>query len=414
MKKMKQKFYTLAIALFLTGYSFGQTIDQKRMDRDLKIAENILQTLSNHEGYRLYSSNNRESSYIPDYGVIFSLPGNRFNVRNYKGNNRGYIMSGATSGNVVVAPSSDGGTYSYSYSTIRDHDDDCEDCPDKKETKETKDKIKEKVIKEHEDWVKKSEETFKEQSTAFLVDYADLIGQLKPTDKIMISSKSKSNDVRWVGEGVDVWVGGDNSRNNQSTGRTAEIAKSDLIAYKKGNISREATIKKIKFSTSVKDEKVERDLELFGSIFAKLFDSDLSSTYYTSSSRINYERMDNFGAIYNMRVYSSSSDNGRHTIRTTRESGLTQEERDSKVNAMYPEFERSVKENLLDYGRTIKSLKPTEMLMFKIRLTTCEDCEMPRSIEVSVRANILTDYGLGKTSKENAMKAITVKKTPNN
>jgi len=384
--------------MVITGSTFGQAIDQKRMDRDLEIAENILQTLSNSGENRFYSSHNTESSYIPDFGVIFSSPSNNFSIRtlDIKGEkNREYIISGnATGRNVIVAPSSEGDTYSYSYTTS---DDDCDDCPDKKD-------LKEKLKKGQEEWAKKSEDMFKEQTTAFLVDYADLIGQLKPSDKIMITSKSKNSHVLWMD---------DSDKKRQSTGRTAEILKSDLIAYKQGKSSREATIGKIKFASTVKDEKVERDLELFGSIFAKLYDSDMSPTYYSSSHRINYERLDNFGAIYNMRVYSSSQDNGIHTIRTTRESGLTQEERNQKVNAMYPAFERSIKENILDYGRTIKSLKPNEMLMFKIRLTECKGCEMPRSIEVSVKANILSEYGFGKITKDKAMQSITIKKSGN-
>jgi len=391
---MKRTIYGIVLTVLIAGSAFGQAIDQKRMDRDLEIAENILQTLSNSEGNRFYSSNNTESSYIPDYGVIFSYPNYSFHVlRTLKESKGEYIIAGQASGNVVIAPPPpDVNTSSYSYSA---ENDDCDGCKE-----ELKEKLKEKLEKGQQ----KLEEIFKEQATIFLVDYADLISQLKPSDRIMITSKSKNSPVVWMD---------DFDKNRQSTGRTAEILKSDLIAYKQGKSSREATIGKIKFASTVKDEKVERDLELFGSIFAKLYDSDMSSTYYSSSHRINYERLDNFGAIYNMRVYSSSQDNGRHTIRTTRESGLTQEERNQKVNAMYPEFERSIKENILDYGRTIKSLKPTEMLMFKIRLTECKGCEMPRSIEVSVKANILSEYGFGKITKDKAMEFITIKKSGN-
>lgn len=410
---MKRTIYVLVMALLISGNSFGQAIDQKRMDRDLEIAENILQTLSNSGGNRYFYSNSSESSYIPDFGVIFSLPNNSFVVRTSTGSNGNIVVYPSGSG-AVIAPRAVGRT-SYSYSYSSDDEDDCDDCPDKdkdKDKEKEKSKLKEKLVKSQEEWAKKSEEMFKEQTTAFLVDYADLIGQLKPSDKIMITAKSSSNNSLYSSDNTVLWMD-DSDQKRQSTGRTAEILKSDLIAYKQGKSTREATIKKIKFATTTKDEKVERDLELFGSIFAKLYDADLSTTYYTSSHRVNYERLDNFGAIYNMRVYSSTSDNGLHTIRTTRERGLTREERDKTVNAMYPEFERSVKENILDYGRTIKSLSPNEMLMFKIRLTECKECEMPRSIELSVKASVLSDYGSGKTTRDKAMSAITIKKTSN-
>lgn len=402
MKKMKQTIYGIVLMMVMSGSAFGQTIDQKRMDRDLEIAENILQTLSNMNGKNIfYSHNDTESSYIPDYGVIFSLPSNSFKIRT-KSNLTEYVISG-TSGNnntVVVAPqATEGSSYSYSYSSSD------EDSSDKGKMKsEEKAKIKEKLKVESENFEKENEEMFKEQATAFLVDYADLIGQLKTTDKIMVNSKSKNNHILWIG---------DNHNNRQSTSRSAEITKSDLIAYKQGKASREATIKKVKFSSSVKDEKVERDLEMFGSIFAKLYDSQLSNTYYTSNSRVNYDKLENFGAIYNMRVYSSSENNGLHTIRTTGENSLTREQRNNKVNAMYPEFEKSVKENLVDYGRTIRSLGANEMLMMKIRLTECKGCEMPKSIEVSVKASVLNDFNSGKMNRDAAIKAVTLKKINN-
>ncbi len=407
MKKMKQTIYGLVLVLLIAGSSYGQAIDQKRMERDLKIAKNILETLSNNDENRLgFFGHQTEGSYIPNFGVILSFPSNTsFNIHKSKIN---LIAYPSLEGNTVAPPAPPGGktkshTYSYVYST--DSDDDCDNCPDKEEIKE---EIKEKIKQGQEEWAVESEETFKEQATAFLVDYANLIGQLKPTDKIMITTKSKNSHVFFLESNMV-----NRLKNKQSTARSAEILKSDLIAYKQGKASREATIKKIKFSTSTKDVKLERDLELFGSIFAKLYDSDLSTTYYTSSHRVSYERLENFGAIYNMRVYSSSQDNGFHTIRTTRERGLTQEERNKKVNAMYPEFEQSVKENILDYGRTIKSLKSNEILMFKIRLTECNGCEMPRSIEVSIKASVLSDYGSGKLSRDKAIGAITVKKTSN-
>lgn len=359
--------------MIIAGSAFGQ-IDQERMERDLKIAENILGTLSKNDNDRsFFSSRNVESNYVPDYGVIFSLPQTSIvHFSGSKGNRRTVISSGGNDG------------YSYAISSSSNDDED---------------EIKE-VSKE--EFSEEVDRLLKERMTLFLVDYADLIGQLKPSDRIMINVKSNRNHV---------WLSNDRV-SDKNMGQTAEIAKSDLIAFKSGKASRDATIGKIKF-TKV-DDKMEKDLELFSSIFSRLYEPDMSSTYYASSRNINYERLENLGAIFSMRVYSSSSDDsGRHTIRTTGERGLTQSERDDKVNAMYPEFERTMKQNMIDYGRTIKSLKPSEMLILKVRLTECDDCEMPRSIELSVKGSVLTDFDSGKMSREKAIDAISIKKTSN-
>ncbi len=373
MKKVNKTIYMLAFAMTVGLTALGQGIDQARMDRDLKIAENILSTLSSNERNIFSLSRSIESNYIPDYGVIFSLPQNTLI---YTKRSKGGIS--------VIAPSTGSGS-SYSY-VISDDDDESDE-----------------EIEKNEEFRKRMDELVTEQMTTFLVDYADLIGQLKPSDRIMLNVKSLKSEV---------WVSSNRLRTNKNKGKTAEILKSDLIAYKQGKATRDETIKKIKFVDKGGDT-MERDLELFSSIFSRLYEPDLSTTYYASSRNINYERIENLGAIFSMRVYSSSENNGLHSIRTTGESGLTREERDTKVNAMYPEFEQTFRENIIDYGRTIRSLKPSEMLVFKVRLTECRTCEMPKSIELSVKASTLNDFDSGKTSRENAVKAISIKKTSN-
>lgn len=368
MKTLRRTIYSLGLAMIIAGSTFGQTIDQERMDRDLKIAENILGTLSNSErGF--FSSRSVESNYVPDYGVIFSLPQSSL------------VYTSTSKKGVVVSENNSSSGYTY---VISDSDSGNNKGVNAEELKEEIDT------------------QLKEQMTLFLVDYADLIGQLKSADRIMINVKNNRNHV---------WLSNDNVT-EKNMGKTAEIAKSDLIAYKSGKATRDATIGKIKF-TEVND-KMEKDLELFSSIFSRLYEPDMSSTYYASSRNINYERLDNLGAIFSMRVYSSSSDNnGKHTIRTTGERGLTQDERDAKVNEMYPEFEKNMRQNIIDYGRTIKSLKPSEMLIIKVRLTECDDCSMPKSIELSVKGSVLSDFDSGKLSRDKAMAAISIKKTKN-
>ncbi|HWA34582.1 MAG TPA: hypothetical protein VG737_10655, partial [Cyclobacteriaceae bacterium] len=89
---------------------------------------------------------------------------------------------------------------------------------------------------------------------------------------------------------------------------------------------------------------------------------------------------------------------------------LNQAERDKKVKELYPAFEASIKDNLVEYGRTLRSLKDDEQLVFNIRLTKCVECGIPASIEVSVKESVLKEYAAGKINKLEAVGKVSVKK----
>lgn len=369
--KLKTIIGIIILAMSVHG-SYAQSFDQERMDRDLKIAENILSTLTTGDS-RLRFHNSIESNYMKDYGVIFSIPKISY-IYTAKGTN-------------VVYGSAD----SYVVATVDSQDDSDE---------EVALNAARKTEKNREERAKEAAEQLKEQMTMFLVDYADLIGQLKASDRIVVQSRGGDNRLFYSGQ---------NRSSKQST-FSAQVLKGDLMAYKQGKMDRDDIIGKITFKTPEEDAEVAKDLELFATIFARLYEPDLSSTYYISSRSLGYTNLEGFGVTFNMKVYSSSSDNGLHTIRTTGESGLSQEQRDEKVNAMYPEFEKTLKENLMDYGRTIKSLKSDETLVLKVALTECRGCEMPKEIEASVKGKTLQSYDKGSLSRADAVKQVTIKR----
>lgn len=365
MKINRTIWITACLLAIVVVPTLGQSFDEDRMERDLKIGENVLGTLTTGNTNRgVYFSRKVESNYLPDYGVIFSIPSST-------------IVLSASSGDVYI---STGGESAYVVSGTAE-------APEV-EKKEQNEKRREEAL-----------EAAREQISTFLVDYADLIGQLKPTDRIVVQMRGRNDRIFFY----------NNQSASKNKGMSAQILKKDITSYKQGKISREEAMGKIEW-TNEEDEEVAKDIELFATIFARLYEPDLSSTYYASSRSIGYTSLENFGITFSMKVYSSSSDNGLHTIRTTGESGLSQEERNNKVEAMYPEFEESFKQNLLDYGRTIKSLKPDEMVIFKVELTECKGCNMPEEIEVSVKGKTLKDYDSGSLSRDKALALVTVKK----
>ncbi len=385
MKNKMNKTIKMVAVIVLTMIgntdAFSQSFDQERMDRDLKVAENILATLADDDNNR-WSRNKVESSYIPDYGVILTMPTS--SILWVDGKTRTIASTSSGFNSVVV---------------IEDTDEmDADQEIEVKVRDERGRKIKAENLKT-EELQEKLMKNSKDQIETFLVDYADLIGQLKPSDRIMVQVKDRRNFEFYFG-----W-----NSTKTSGNFSGQLLKSDLNSYKQGKISRDQLIERIKY-TSGESAEVAKDIELFATIFARLHEPDLSSTYYLASRKIGYNRLEDLGVTFNMKFYSSSSDNGLHTIRTTGETGLTREERDEKVNAMYPEFERSFKENLLDYGRTVKSLQPNEMMILKAKMTECKGCEMPEEIEVTVKAKTLMDYDKGSLSRNKALEMIDVKR----
>ena len=97
------------------------------------------------------------------------------------------------------------------------------------------------------------------------------------------------------------------------------------------------------------DVKLEEDIRLFGNIIQTVYESNVSTNYFMSE-RPRIERMKDFGAIYNMKFYSSNpmgfGETRVHTMPTLNLRDVPQAERDDKVTEMYPEFLNSLKENI--------------------------------------------------------------------
>lgn len=234
--------------------------------------------------------------------------------------------------------------------------------------------------------------------TTFLADYADLIGQLADNEQVMLVVKGGPQGFGAVYLSTD-----DQGKFSASTSRK------NIADFKAGRISRTAFENGINFVESKGDEKVAADLELFSSIFQRLYKTDLATTYYTSSP-ISYERLKSFGVIYRMKMYSSVS-MGRDSYRmpTQRKSNLTREQRNKEVMALYPQFISEFKKNILDYGKTIKSLESDESILFQIRLTECNQCDIPTEINILVKSQTLRDLDQGKINQSQALQQIQVK-----
>jgi hypothetical protein len=373
----------------------AQKIDEERMRRDIGVAENVLSTLIKQQfsNQRTFFPLEIKGSYQAGYGVTFSLPADYttpialsigtggsndvffYNEEEepttieFRGNDDGEGDRAVINGKTFKLKEKSRGKSRVDMDSVRDS-------------------YNEKII---------------EAAKEFILDYSDMISQLGPQERIVVTNQG-SQPRAWVNQYFSA---------PKRTHLSIEALKSDLVLYKSGKLNRTQAAAKIKIVNTESVDAVEPDLELLSSIFSRLYRSDLSKTYFTGEN-IYYERLKDFGVIYYMQVYSSNErPYNRFDMPTLNLEDVDQQTRNKKVVELYPAFEKELKENILDYGRTLKSLKGDENLIFQIRLTRCNECGIPASVELSVKASVLQDYNAGKLDKNTALNKFILKKGQN-
>ncbi len=382
----------------------AQKLDEARMQRDIEVAANVLNTLikQQFEKQQMFFPLEIKGSYQPGYGVTFSLPADYTTPI-------ALIMGSGNvnvSGSVVYRDGQNipGVTYSYS-STDRER----VNGDRQRVEEETRGSIslRDQAVEKRRTDMDSIRNAYNlkviEAAKLFIVDYGDMLTQLTPQERIVISNQ---------GDQPRMWV---NQYFNapKRTHLSVEMSKADLMAHKQGKLNRDQALAKINVVNTESVSEVEPDLELLSSIFNRLYRSDLSKTYFTDNN-IYFERLKDFGVIYYMQVFSSSERNyNRYVMPTVGLDDLDQKERDKKVKELYPQFEKELKENILEYGRTIKSLKDDEVLVFQVKVTKCSGCGIPSTIDYTLKGSTLREWNAGKIDKQTAVSRMVIKKGSN-
>jgi hypothetical protein len=391
MKTIMKIWISALITLAIQSYAVAQKIDDERMNRDIEVAENVLATLIKQEvsQQRTFFGMDIKGHYQSGYGVTFRLPGD-YSMPMV------YTTSPDNKMNIIyhddLRPAVAGsGSYAEERPTGYERK--------KSETYTLKEASVEKrrlaMDSARDEYNKKLIKAAKD----FVVDYGDFISQLGPNERIVITNKGENRS----------WFFKDNKRTHISI----EGMKSDITAFKQGKLTRDQALAKLQVVNTEYVEVKDTDMELFASIFSRLYREDLSKTYF-SGNNVYYERLKDYGAIFYMQVYSSSPVGDRRVnMPTLGLEDIDEETRNKKVKELYPQFEQELKENILEYGRTLKSLGDNEVLVFNTILTKCVDCGIPSTLEISIKASTLKEFGAAKIDKNAAVGKFTVKKGPN-
>lgn len=390
------------LLLFFTVQAQAQSVDSERMKRDLAVTENVLSTLLGESsdskiivGLR---ARNVEGSYVKDYGVIFTVDnswGSRIAApRAFSVYPKGLRMAPDVSGSEIII-----GQRSATQKSKKS------DQSSKSEEEE----------KSYEELQEESKADFIEDAKTFLADYAHLISQLGKDDHVMIRMISGSGLRLSWGRNYAVNIITDElaetySHNNADKEVMVEAKVGDIEALNKGQISRDAFLSKVKVTEVERTNEKKPDLEMIASMFHRLYQRDLSDTYYTLSS-IPYSHVKGVGIVYQMRVYSSYESDNVFYMPSTGDQGLNLEERNEKVQKLLPQFEKSFKENLVSYARSIKSLENNELLIFEVELTQCKNCpDFPKMLKFSIKKSALDDLNSGKITESQAVNQVNVER----
>jgi len=274
----------MILMMFAGTVVFAQnTIDEERMQRDMEVAENILGTLIKQQyGKRQFFPMEVQGNYLPGYGVTFHVPSEMF------GNM--FLLQGDGNGWIAPPEPMHPGVYSYSYNTS--------DGEQVQKTKSEADRSYQ-IAKRTSPRGKKQKistdsagasyhEKILEAAKNFIADYGDLLTQLKPNEKIIITNKSEGENLRMT------WIGSLDGAMKQKL-IIVEGTKGDVNQFRQGKISRDQLLAKVKVVNSEISDELQPDLELLSSILNRLYSSDLSKTFF-SDGNIYYEQLKDFGA----------------------------------------------------------------------------------------------------------------------
>lgn len=400
LNKLLPVIWAVAFALIFQTAQAQQNIDANRMNRDINIMENILQELfktswAGHGStvqvatgaFPFGRSNDIRGTYLPGYGVIFTIDG---------GPPAFVMMSDAEGEN---------STYAFRYGDNGDGEEVTEEAVLKR-------------IKE------------------FLRDYGSTIGQLSEDEHVMvIYDTQKSNRIN------PFFISADKETKKNILPTISVVAsKKDLNAYRSGNISESQFDNRLNVTKVASDTRQKLDLKVLANIFETAF-KDQDEPGFMVRGSVSYLSLDNFGALFSFdarygsssfsRIFSPDIDikpsdiasvdvrkgedgESRITIRKkddeerTIEIAESRKQQKADVVKAYNTFVNSLKEYLVDYGRTLSSVQSDQHILVSVSLSSRID-EVPDRIDLQIRKSVLEQMDRGSIDRDRALQEITLR-----
>ena len=389
------------LATCLASGSMAQSVDENQMDQDIEVMEGIL----NQMFFRNYKNNlgkkeQVSGNYLPGFGLIFKIP--RY---------ESYFLGPNVSDDIFAVIADENSQLIMGKNIFSEN---------------KMDSIQ-----------KASNNHFKETVQSFFIDYGDLIGQLGVDDNILIvfgsnTNKQSNNFInnpfilkRLKDGGVEKIKPGSKI--------TAQVSFNDILNYKRGKINERQFVQNIRFSEKSLHQIEDQEFIILTSIFEKIYGHHAGS--FGNNQPIGFERVEGLGVIYEMSLRGWSANPDKlPTLYITSDVEGEEDKKDQKIvnsttkdyiqnsvtkdyiqrindlkkqqNEVYQEFKTKLKQNLIKYGKTLKSLENDEILMLATKLSDCFGCEKPEKLNLIVKASVLKDYDQRKITLDQAVTKI--------
>lgn len=388
------RYFAIFPFVLIAALLWGQPIEEKRMKRDIEVAENILTTLIEDAASNTFQAYQVEGTYLESYGLLFTiqhklggfavaprviLDGNRIaRGRAESGRLKERGLRGSASAVVIDT------------SAVLD------------------------------------QEKIKALSETFLADYGYLLTQLPDNERICI----KYREGRASGfAGFSNLAFTIEDKALTAPGFTMVVSKKVVEDHRSGKIGRQALISKIEYSeTVVESAETDRELVLLHSIFNRLYQRDLSDGFYIRGKG-SMEKITGLGVLFSYRFSTKhhteglffSNDQYRYYYYDKDEPGkrgqlrLFEEEppKEEAEELEEPDFEaflEDFKSNIIEYGSTVRDLKDDEVLSFELQLPNCSDCDdRPEKVKITAKKPLLEGYRKGQIELEEAVAQLQVR-----
>ena len=395
MNYIRKTIFSIATLTFIIALQpvKAQDVDKNRMQRDINIMENILQEMfktsweahgnnvrvhSNHL-FRLDRDDDINGTYVPGYGVIFTIPGGP----------PGFVLSSDADG--------EGFSYHFQYGD------------EQQEAKVTQQTITNKIVE-------------------FLRDYGPTMGQLANGDRVTIIYKA--NNPRFKLEMIQI---SDKKRMQRQQIPTISVVASqdDLQSYRRGDLSSDQFQERVEISTASTQKNQQMDLKVMANIFETAFKETDDKEFHISGS-VDYVVLNNFGALFSFNIAQGNrfSDLAKAFRGIAENLGSVLDADSAKVKSIsinhnddvpdnklekeaqqdLDKFITNLKSYIIDYGPTLRSVESDKQVLISITVNATFG-SLPDRIDLQVSKSVLEKINRGSISRNEAIEQIQVRES---
>lgn len=268
---------------------------------------------------------------------------------------------------------------------------------------------------------KKTEEDLRAKSREFLTNYGSLLSELKSGEKVMLNIDysdmvDRNNTKKIDGQSVIYVSPRANKKRMQSS-----ISQKTLSDFTGGKISLEQAMNAVQVEILDATEDERTDAKILAGILDDLLQSSMDGKF-RRRSKTNWTYFDGFGLMFNIQMSTQIGRNllvsSAQAISSGRvamvggkdgEQEISVEDLQKQIEEAYPNFENMLKENIIQYGRTLRSLKEGESIIVNVDFgSVFRDSKMPRSIRMVVPKSSIDAYAKGQKTLEQIKKEVDV------